>query len=217
MDILRNKILKSFGDNVNALIIDGDIRELKAKVTDENGITHDVEIDITFTQKTDKAEYASDVCVCDRLNSIKSEEERKLVKANIILAKQFLKSIEAYKPARRKSEQGGMGGIGVENWILQNGGTLYSAAKSFMDAADKCSSFEEFCKIYSLPNFGYNHMALKKGFYPHDDYIKNMNSTGYEKMKVALREYINNYDKNLNNPVIETISQLQNDSSKIIS
>ena len=217
MDILRNKILKSFGDNVNALIIDGDIRELKAKVTDENGITHDVEIDITFTQKTDKAEYASDACVCDRLNSIKSEEERKLVKANIILAKQFLKSIEAYKPARRKSEQGGMGGIGVENWILQNGGTLYSAAKSFMDAADKCSSFEEFCKIYSLPNFGYNHMALKKGFYPHDDYIKNMNSTGYEKMKVALREYINNYDKNLNNPVIETISQLQNDSSKIIS
>ena len=83
-----------------------------------------------------------------------------------------------------------MGGIGVENWTLQNGGTFYSAAKSFVEAANKCQSFEQFQSLYSIPNFGHNHMAHKKGFYPHDNYIDNMNEIGYDKMVQALNEYL---------------------------
>ena len=33
-------------------------------------------------------------------------------------------------------------------------------------------------------------MAIKKGFYPHDNYIENMNENGYNKMVVALKEYL---------------------------
>ena len=132
------------------------------------------------------------------------------MKIFIILAKQFLKSIGAYKPARKFPDQGGLGGIGVENWILQNGGTLYSAAKSFVEIANQCSSFEEFKSKYPLPNFGYNHMADKKGFYPHDNYVENMNENGYKKMKAALNIYLNKYNNNIDNPVAETIYKIQN-------
>ena len=76
-----------------------------------------------------------------------------------------------------------MGGVGVENWILQNGGSLLEAAKSFMEVASKSSSFEEFKKMYRVDDFGINHMAEKKGIYPHDNFIYNMNDIGYEKMK----------------------------------
>lgn len=209
MDELREKLISVLRDGEETYnIVSGDIRELKTTVEDEMGNKYKTEIDITFTTKTDETEYASDVCVNDRLNSINSEQERNLVKANIILAKQFLKSIGAYKPARKFPEQGGMGGIGVENWILQNGGTLYSAAKSFMEEAKKHTSFESFKSVYSLPNFGYNHMAYKRGFYPHDDYISNMNQNGFDKMKNALSIYIKKYEKNVDSPVIETVAEL---------
>lgn len=206
-------LVNAFGiENPEKYIIGGDIRELKTTVVDSQGKEQPVEIDITFTPKTDKTEYASDVCVTDRLNSIGSEEDKKLIMANIILAKQFLKSIDAYKPSRKFPEQGGLGGIGVENWILQNGGTLYSAAKSFVEVANQCSSFEEFKSKYSLPNFGYNHMADKKGFYPHDNYVENMNGTGYNKMKNALNIYVSKYEANIDSPVLETIYEVQNNS-----
>ena len=41
-------------------------------------------------------------------------------------------------------------------------------------------------------------MAIKKNFYPHDNYIDNMNENGYKKIKLALNEYINNYEYNQN-------------------
>lgn len=207
---LSQEIIKSFpGGKYD--IVNGDIREFKTKVIDELGNEKEVEIDITFTPKLDKAEYASDTCVNDRLKHIKSNEEREIVKANIILAKQFLKSIEAYKPARKIETQGGMGGIGVENWILQNGGTLYNAAKTFMEEANKCETFKEFKNNYKLYNFGYNHMALKKEFYPHDNYIDNMNEIGYKKMKQALSIYLKKCEENSNNPVLDTINEYNNE------
>ena len=169
MNLLRKNILESLGgkgDNVG-----GDIRELKTILEDEKGVQHELEIDITFVVKTDKTEYASDVCVSDRLNNIKDEKMRNRVKANIIFAKKFLKGINAYKPSRKDANQGGMGGIGVENWILQNGGTFENAAKSFLEASSKSNSFEEFKNNYKLYNFVFNHMAEKSGQYSHDDYI----------------------------------------------
>ena len=200
MEEVRNKLIESLsnGEKVEYSIVNGDIRELKTTITDENGKKYQVEIDITFSHKTDKTEYSSAECVADRLNNMNSEEESKLVKANIIFAKKFLKSINAYKSSNKYPEQGGLGGIGVENWILQNGGSFYSAAKSFIEIANKCSTFEDFKKQYSIPNFGINHMAIKKNFYPHDNYIDNMNENGYKKIKLALNEYINNYEYNQN-------------------
>lgn len=211
MNELRNNIIIALGGNPSdVLVVGNDIREFKTIVTDSDGKEYPVEIDITFTHKTDKTEYASDVCVSDRLNNISSDEDCNLVKANVILAKKLLKELGAYKPSRKDKTQGGMGGIGVENWILQNGGTLYSAAKSFLECADKCSSFDEFVSKYKLYNFGINHMADKRGFYPHDNYIENMNGTGYEKMKQGLKKYIELCEKGISNPCEETINQISN-------
>lgn len=209
MDELRGNIIKALGgDSSKVTIVGGDIREFKTEVIDEDGTKYPVEIDITFTHKTDKTEYASDVCVSDRLNNISDEHNRNLVKANIILAKKLLKGLGAYKPSRKDEKQGGMGGIGVENWILQNGGTLYRAAKTFVECADSCSDFYEFKSKYKLYNFGINHMADKKGFYPHDNYIENMNSTGYKKMKLGLKKYLELCAKNIQNPCEETIKYI---------
>ena len=210
MSNLRKSIIKHLanGKDIKYDIVNGDIRELKTTVFDEEGNEHEVEVDITFTVKTDKVEYASDVCVSDRLNNIKDSYDRNIVKANIILAKQLLKGVGAYKPARKYPDQGGLGGIGVENWILQNGGTLYSAAKSFLDVANECTNFEEFKNKYSLPNFGINHMAVKRDSYPHDNYIDNMNEIGYEKIKNALRIYLEKCEAYSDNPVLETIESV---------
>ena len=198
MDELRERLIDmlSNGEKPSYDIVEGNIRDLITTFRDRDGRAYQVLIDISFSIKTDEVEYASDVCVSDRLSSISSESDRNLVKANIIFAKKFLKLIEAYKPARRLADQGGLGGIGVENWILQNGGSFYRAAKTFVDAANKCSSFEEFKKVYSIPDFGINHRAIEKNSYPHDDYIENMNEIGYEKMKKALNEYIKKYENN---------------------
>lgn len=211
MNELRNNIIIALGGNPSdVLVVGNDIREFKTIVTDSDGKKYPLEIDITFTHKTDKTEYASDVCVSDRLSNISSDDDCNLVKANVILAKKLLKGLGAYKPSRKDKSQGGMGGIGVENWILQNGGTLYSAAKSFLECADKCSSFDEFVSKYKLYNFGINHMADKRGFYPHDNYIENMNGTGYEKMKQGLKVYIELCEKGISNPCEDTISQISN-------
>lgn len=188
----KQLIIKTIFDSLGGTgdLVGNDIRELKVVLQDKYGKQHELVIDITFMPKTDKTEYASDVCVSDRLNSIKDENMRNRVKANIIFAKKFLKSINAYKPSRKDASQGGMGGIGVENWILQNGGTFVNAAKTFVDAASKSTSFNEFKRIYTLYNFGFNHMAEKRGQYQHDNYIENMNEDGYNKMVKALKEYL---------------------------
>ena len=80
-----------------------------------------IDIDLSFAVKTNKTTYSSDECVKDRLNTIYNQdsEKYKRVVANIILAKKLLKQAGVYKPARSDKNQGGLGGIGIENWILQ--------------------------------------------------------------------------------------------------
>ena len=91
--------------------------------------------------------------------------------------------------------QGGLGGIGVENWILQNGGSFVEASKTFLDAAlDKDGNmvpFDEFKEKYVVWNFGENHFAVRDGKYPHNNFIAdNMNENGYQKMTQALKEHL---------------------------
>lgn len=78
--------------------------------------------------------------VRERLNGIKENDPEgyKRVIANIVLAKEFLKKEGIYKKvgADKATEFGGFGGVGVENWILQNGGSFVEAGKS-MERAEK--------------------------------------------------------------------------------
>lgn len=186
---LKQTILRNFGrENSSELTGTGDFRLKNVQInTDIN-----VDIDITFTEKTDKVSYSTDMALQDRLATIhrNDPEKYKYVVANILLAKQVLKKAEAYKPNRGEIPQGGLGGVGIENWILQNGGSFTDAAKSFVEAADG-KSFSEFQSTYQIWDFGDNHLAERRGLYAHDNFVtNNMSEAGYQKMVQALKEYL---------------------------
>ena len=133
-------------------------------------------------------------------------EQREQAIQNVIAAKKLLKHFECYKPYHAGGEdengkpqaQGGMGGIGVETWILQNGGSLSAAARSFLDKAGVLDDpgaepkpFKQFVQEYQLWDLGSNHTSEATGDYPHDNFIqKNMNEQGYKRTIAALRAYL---------------------------
>lgn len=194
----------------------GDFRYKKVSL---DGLDEPVDIDMTFIQKTDKVEYSTDMCLKDRLETIRnlSEEKYQAVLANIILAKKVLKEGKCYKPhhAPEKIREDGLGGVGVENWILQNGGSFYAASKSFLAATEQAQTeiknnpnissmskeeqaraeFDCFKKYYQIWDFGKNHMSEEKKTYPHDEFVyDNMAVDGYIRMKETLRAYVKKVD-----------------------
>lgn len=195
---LKSVIARNLGiDDVKYTTSDGDFR-LKGVQIDNETI---VDIDISFIQKTNKVVYSTEMSVQDRLETIRKNdpEKYKYVIANIILAKKVLKEARVYKP-----KEGGLGGIGIENWILQNGGSFIDAASNFVNAANG-KSFEEFKESYQIWDFGQNHFAERKGFYPHDEFVsQNMSEYGYQLMTKTLSEYLQ-FNLNQNNEV--TISR----------
>lgn len=186
-DRILEEVKKQGVDEIN-ITSDGDFRLKGLKLDDERT----VDMDLSFVVKTDKLDYSSDECIRDRLNNIKNQnpEKYKQVLSNIIFAKKYLKENNVYKSRRSNQSQGGLGGIGIENWILQNGGSFLEAAKSFVEAAEG-KSFEEFKSVYQIWDFGENHFALKRGQYPHDNFVaNNMSKEGYDKMVSVLSKYI---------------------------
>ena len=172
-------------------IVNGNLRLKQVSI---NGLAEPVDIDITFAQKTNKVQYPTDAALADRLTNIKNQSETKYqqVLANIIYAKQFLKAAGAYKPRRSPEAEGvgGLGGVGIENWVLQHGGSFKQAARDFLDVADSCSNFEDFCAHYPVWDYGENHKGIRSK--PHDNFVAdNMNPEGYERMKEALRAVVN--------------------------
>ena len=171
-------------------IVNGNLRLKQVSI---DGLAEPVDIDITFAQKTNKVQYPTDAALADRLTNIKNQSEAKYqqVLANIIYAKQFLKAAGAYKPRRSPEAKGigGLGGVGIENWILQHGGSFKQAARDFLAVADSCSSFEDFCAHYPVWDYGENHKGIRSK--PHDNFVAdNMNQEGYERMKEALRAVV---------------------------
>ena len=171
-------------------IVNGNLRLKQVSI---DGLAEPVDIDITFAQKTNKVQYPTDAALADRLTNIKNQSETKYqqVLANIIYAKQFLKAAGAYKPRRSPEAKGigGLGGVGIENWVLQHGGSFKQAARDFLTIADSCSNFEDFCAHYPVWDYGENHKGIRSK--PHDNFVAdNMNPEGYERMKEALREVV---------------------------
>lgn len=159
-----------------------------------------IDIDISFAKKTDEIEYSTEMALNDRLAVIRTQEPTlyNYVISNILLAKQIMKENEVYKPNRGIDPQGGLGGVGLENWILQYGGSFMDASKSFIQASEG-KSFEEFKELYQVWDFGENHLAARRGVYIHDNFVKNnMTEEGYSKMRNALLEYFNKHNLNLN-------------------
>ena len=195
------------------------------------GLDKKIDLDLTFTDRTSEISYSTEESINDRLKTIRenSEEDYKYVIANILLAKKFLKSVGVYKKQNaanpingEKDTRGGLGAIGIENWILQNGGSFEKASREFLEKAGILTEegiikenarpieFEKFKKIYTIWDFGENWTSIKENFYAHDNFINNMSADGYEKMTKALREYIKTIDLNKKNNTLEN-----KDSEKI--
>ena len=162
------------------------------------GIEGELDVDISFKIRTNKLEYTTDEALKDRLDTIKKQDPEKYreVVANIVLAKEFLKNADAYN---KRSRGGGLGGVGVENWILQNGGSFRAAAEDFLRVARKCADFDEFKRKYAVFDFGENYYRVdensgkngNKKVEVYDEFVsENMFSDGYEKMKSALEEWL---------------------------
>lgn len=124
-----------------------------------------VDIDVTYAPKDLSLEYSSDMSIKDRLNSIReaNPEEYNYVRTNIIMAKNILKKMGIYKKINSDgaTEYGGFGGIGVENWILQNGGSFEHAIDTYLEATKDEQgndlSYQEFIENYPIYDFGNNH------------------------------------------------------------
>ena len=171
-----------------------------------DGIEEPIDIDISFTQKRDKVDYSTDTCLSDLLRTIEKEypEQFPLVKANIVYAKKILKAGKAYKSRRSSEAEGGLGGIGVEYWILQNGGSFINAVNSFLAQAVKDGNiipYEEFKDKYQVWDFGKNHEpreikigSSEKIVFPYDEFVScNMSKEGYLKMTKTLLEFKKKY------------------------
>ena len=180
---VQERLLQVLGEEHRSEIVNGNFRFKNVHI---DGLEEPVDIDISFIQKTDKMDYSSDEALKDRLQSIREQhpEDYKFVLANIIEAKTILKEGEVYK-----KQQGGISGVGIENWILQNGGSFQDAATSFMEAS-KGKSLAEFKETYQIWDFGENHYADEKGIYKHDNFISNLKVEGYTKMQQQLSNYL---------------------------
>ncbi|MBP9747438.1 hypothetical protein KBD13_00690 [Patescibacteria group bacterium] len=163
---------------------------------DIGGIPAD--IDVTFVSKPEVEGVPSHAAAEQRLRGMERlhPESADWVRANIVYAKKMLKKAGAYKKL-----DGGLGGLGVENWILQHGGSFAKARDAFLAAAigedGAVRPFEECAARYTIPDPGIN-LIEKQAFddgterqnFRHDDFFHFLNkqgTAGYTKMVQALQ------------------------------
>lgn len=150
------------------------------------------DIDIGLTRKAQLEIFDSQDAVKEKLNYIlenDGEETYYEILANIVLAKKVLKEAHAYK----KFEDGGFGGIGVENWILANNGNMVRAFQSFYRNAyenNERIAFADFQKKYKIFDAGINIKFGKR-----DNYVEILKESGYNNMLNVIEKILR--EKNL--------------------
>lgn len=146
-----------------------------------------IDIDIGVISKNQPFVYGSHDALGEKLGWVEKNlgaEARDQVTANIVSAKKILKEAKAYK----KLEDGGMGGVGVETWILANGGNMEQAFKSFWEAAHDGGavvSLEDFQKKYPIIDAGLNLRDES-----HDNFVFKLKPEGYQAMLKAIEPFV---------------------------
>ena len=203
-----------------------DTGDFKYKGVKIEGLDKEIDIDLTFTERTNEIEYSTDESIKDRLNAIREKDINtyKIVIANILLAKKMLKNAGAYKkkngPAPDQGQldtRGGLGAVGIENWILQNGGSFYKASKTFLEIAQNSTTLLEFQQQYAIWDFGENHISTRKNIYSHDNFVYNLNENGFKIMKEASAKYIKAIDKEGEKTKKKSLSDLVAEDPEILA
>ena len=167
----------------------GDYFQLRAKKLISIGgvdIPQGADLDVGFSQKTDEVVYGSHDAVTDKINLVrdtKGEDAFLELRSNIVLTKKILSEAGCYKKL-----DNGLGGIGVENWILQHGGNLREALTSFKKAAyneeGKRLPLADFRDIYPIYDPGIN---IK--FNNHDNFMYKLKDETYLAMLEVAKKY----------------------------
>ena len=190
------------------------------------GISEKIDLDLTFEKRTDELTYTTEQAIKDRLDTIKRQdpEDYKYVVANILLAKKEMKTAGAYKKASapnpqngEKDTRGGLGAVGIENWILQNGGSYEKACRTFLEKSkearessngDTKVELSNFKEKYPIWDFGENYLTGKN-----DNFVENLTDIGYKRMQETCQRYIEEVDKEKET---ESIEKPQTSISKIV-
>jgi hypothetical protein len=152
-----------------------------------------IDLDISFAKKSEMDSFDANKAIEEKYESIKKNNGDKVLEevlANIKFAKKKLSEAKAYKKGSNKDigQQGGLGGIGVETWILQNDGDAIRAFKEFYNFAyenDKLLPLEKFKGKYKIFGAGENIRDNKK---EPENFTKNFTEEGYKKMARLARE-----------------------------
>lgn len=153
-----------------------------------------IDLDISFVKKSDSEELDANEAVAQKYDSIKrSFGEDKLldVLTNVRFAKKELKKAGCYKKGLTGNgeQQGGLGGIGVENWILKNGGDAVVAFREFNKNVyqnGELISFNDFKNKYKIFSAGSN----IRGGIKAENFVYNMDEVGYQKMAELSKKFI---------------------------
>ena len=181
-------VMKMTGDNSH--MESGGYYQLRAVgVTEIGGVSlpAPVNIDIGLASRSERIAFDTQEALEERfewVNEHKGEEMLEELRANIVLAKKVLKAAEAYK----KFEHGGLGGVGVENWIISNKGNIIEAFKSFTEAAhedEELIPLGQFKRKYKVVDPGWN---IKKQ--RHDNFVHNLTEDGYARMVEVIDTYL---------------------------
>jgi hypothetical protein len=114
-----------------------------------------------------------------KIEGVYGQEQKDRVLAQITLAKDILSEAGVYKKT-----EGGMGGVGVENWILNNDASLAKAFTSFDAAAyreGQLVPFEDFISTYSIMDIGNNIKGQS-----HENFVAKLTAASYEKMAAVI-------------------------------
>ena len=146
---------------------------------------HQMTIDVGFNKKSDSEDFDAHIALSEKYKSIEKKYGRQGLLntlTNIRFAKKKLKEADCYKKGvGTNGQQGGLGGIGVEYWIIQNGGDAIRAFSKFAKSAivdGQMISFDEFKKVYKIFSAGVNIRGNQKV----ENFMENMTEVGYEKM-----------------------------------
>ena len=192
---LERLITYTLGGSINDNLLHNSIRNVTCKLDE---FSEPINVDLTFISSEEELDYTTESAIMDRLETMKKVNFDNYLKviANIVFAKKYLKKHGLYNSSRN-NEEIGLSGVGIENLIIQNGGSLYDAAKEFLEYA-RGNDFIEFEKIYPLFDFGKNYVSIINNTFPYDNFImKNMKIEGYDKMCDALKEYVNFYENEM--------------------
>ncbi len=153
-----------------------------------------IDLDISFVKKSDSEELDANEAVAQKYDSIKKSfgEDKLLdVLTNVRFAKKELKKAGCYKKGLTGNgeQQGGLGGIGVENWILKNGGDAVVAFREFNKNVyqdGELISFNDFKNKYKIFSAGSN----IRGGIKAENFVYNMDEVGYQKMAELSKKFV---------------------------